>query len=74
MARHIHQGAAKLWIRCFGTDLLTGQIEMHLDDLDHVATEERQVLLGHRFHSDVLCWTNGPDPNAFQWRPPQLDA
>ncbi len=56
------------------TDLFAGQVEVHVDDLDHVAAEKCQMLLCHRFHASVLCLSNGPGSQAFQQWLPQLDA
>jgi hypothetical protein len=72
MARNIHQGPTKRLRRNIRTYLITGEFEVHVDDLDHVASIKRQVLLGHRLHRKPRH-SNGCDKRAFQFYL-QLDA
>ncbi len=42
--------AAKRLGEAVRTDLVRSHVKMHVDDLDHVAPEDREMLLGHRLH------------------------
>jgi hypothetical protein len=50
MPRHFEHRAADIRIERIRADLLARQVEMHLDNLDHVPAQDREVPFGHRFH------------------------
>ena len=70
MARHVEQGAAQARVGSRLADFFLGEVEMHVDDLDHLPTEQSEVLLGHRLHgTNPPAASNGPGWLAFQASP-----
>jgi len=48
--RDLEQGSAQAGVELVLADLVAGKVEMHVDDFDHVPAQNRQMLVGHRFH------------------------